>query len=85
MTIRDLVENGVEFEGPVRVIRYALESDDEYDVLYSEDGTPDHIFLTEENEDFVDSDIRYIYPAEKLTGADYEGNAWQPQIVIEVL
>ena len=59
MAIRDMVESGVRLQGRIQVTRFDIEKES-LDVLYDEE-TGDHVFLTTENEDFIDNEILYIY------------------------
>lgn len=75
MTIRDLLENGIEIQGPLKIARFNMEKED-LETLY-ESLDPEHILLKDENEDFTETDIRYMYTVSLSNGV--------AMMVIEVL
>lgn len=72
MSIRELIENGIQIQGPLKIVRYSMENETDDVVYYSKD--PEHILLREEYEYFINDDILYMYTID-------DGN---PMLVIEV-
>lgn len=75
MTIRDLLENGIDIQGPLKIAKFNMETED-LETLY-ESLDPEHILLTDENIDFTEADIRYMYTVSLSNGV--------AMMVIEVL
>jgi hypothetical protein len=53
MTIRQMIESGIKFEGALRVVRW---EDEDYEVFYNSDA-PEHVLLVDTYEDMLDREI----------------------------
>ena len=82
MTIRQMIQSGIKFEGALRVVRWDNDCDD-YEVYYNSDA-PEHTLLVDTYEDMLDREILMIYPVMTIKNFDDGKTAEIPQIQIEV-
>ena len=82
MTIRQMIQSGIKFEGALRVVRWDNDRDD-YEVYYNSDA-PEHTLLVDTYEDMLDREILMIYPVMAIKNFDDGETAEIPQIQIEV-
>ena len=82
MTIRQMIQSGIKFDGALRVVRWDNDRDD-YEVYYNSD-TPEHTLLVDTYEDMLDREILMIYPVMTIKNFDDGKTAEIPQIQIEV-
>ena len=80
MTIRQMIQSGIKFEGALRVVRW---EDEDYEVFYNSDA-PEHVLLVDTYEDMLDREILMIYPVMTIKNFDDGETAEIPQIQIEV-
>lgn len=74
MSLRDLIQNGIQLNGPLRIVRYNKEEDIDEVLYYSKD--PEHVLLKDEYENFTESEILYMYSITDINHC--------PVLVIEV-
>lgn len=82
MTIRQMIQNGIKFEGALRVVRWDNDLDD-YEVYYNSDA-PEHTLLVDTYEDMLDREILMIYPVMTIKRYIAGQTAEIPQVQIEV-
>lgn len=82
MTIRQMIQSGIKFEGALRVVRWDNDRDD-YEVYYNSDD-PEHTLLVDTYEDMPDREILMMYPVMTIKNFDDGETAEIPQIQIEV-
>ena len=82
MTIRQMIESGIKFEGALRVVRWDNDLDD-YEVYYNSD-VPEHVLLADTYVNMLDRDILMIYPVMTIKRYTAGQTAEIPQIQIEV-
>lgn len=83
MTIRQMIQSGIKFEGALRVVRWDNDRDD-YEVYYNSDAY-EHVLLVDTYEDMLDREILMIYPVMTIKNFDDGETAEIPQIQIEVV
>lgn len=83
MTIRQMIQSGIKFEGALRVVRWDNDLDD-YEVYYNSDA-PEHVLLIDTYEDMLDREILMIYPVMTIKNFEDGKTAEIPQIQIEVV
>lgn len=65
MTIRDMIEQGVQIQGAFQIKKY-IDEDETYDVLA--DGTDFEAEFSDIEEDVLDMEIKYTYSIPMPTG-----------------
>lgn len=82
MTIRQMIQSGITFEGALRVVRFDKDADD-YEVFYSSD-TSEHTLLVDKYEDMLNREILMMFPVMTIKNFEDGETADIPQIEIEV-
>ena len=65
MTIRDMIEQGIQIQGAIQIKKY-IDEDETYDVLA--DGTDFEVEFSDIEEDVLDMKIKYMYSIPMPTG-----------------